>query len=167
MRRTGFARKVYTPAPAAPIKPLERPVNNSGGTTGPAPKSPADRNQAVRDLARDEACTGLRYAGYCRCHPSTTVWAHPNEGGENKGMGYKGNDSAGALLGAECHDYVDGRDGSGATQDQKLAVMRLAQARTRDRLREIAGSRTEKLWKVRAARWALEQLEKTKHERAI
>lgn len=92
------------------------------------------------------------------------MWAHPNEGGQNKGMGYKGNDSAGAFLGMACHDYVDGRDGSGATQEQRLAVMRLAQLRTRDRLREIAGSRTEKLWKVRAARWALEQLNQRKEK---
>jgi len=166
MKRTAFRRIRAKHEPAVPRE--DRPTAHvaptvSRGTyavTGAGqaqPKRPADRLQALRDLAKGESCAGVN----CRCQPDTTVWAHSNEGAQNKGLGYKANDSSGAFLGRECHDYVDGRDGSKSTQEQRVAVMRLAQMRTRERLREIAGSRTEKLWKVRAARWALDQLNAT------
>lgn len=154
MKRSGFARKVYERAPAAPLRAIKRAPNYAGATTGPAPKDPADRNQALRDLARDEDCTVRRNGGMCSCHPSTTVWAHPNSLGDRKGMGYKGDDCSGVFAGHECHVYLDT---SGASDVPML--FRLAQARTKARLIEIAESKTAKPWKVKAARAALQQLE--------
>lgn len=154
MRRTGFKRTMPARAPAAPARPLDRAPNYAGATTGPVPKEPADRNQALRDLARDEDCTVRMYSGFCRCHPSTTVWAHPNSLSDRKGLGYKGDDCSGVFAGAECHTYLD----TSGAEDVPM-LFRLAQARTKARLIEIAESKTSKPWKVKAARAALQQLE--------
>lgn len=158
MKRSSFKKPVYTPAPADPGR-ITRAFTTSGATTGPAPKEPADRLQALRDLAQGEECTGKMYGGFCRCHTDTVVWAHPNSLGERKGLGYKGNDSGGAFLGAECHAFVD-QPGGAATYEQRMAVFEAARRRTMERMRVIAASPTMRPWKIAAAKWYLEQQEK-------
>lgn len=125
----------------------------------PAPKSPHTVNPHLRNLARGEDCTGLRYGGYCHCDPATTVWAHTNSLAHSKGMGYKAHDHMGMFLGMDCHAWVD--QGYG-TSEEKAAFIREAQERTQARLREIASSPTTKPWRIAAAQWALDQLEKKK-----
>jgi hypothetical protein len=163
MKRVGFKRKELPKRHVDPGR-ITRGLTYAGTTSGPAPKKPADRLPALLRLAEGEDCTGKMYGGYCRCRPDTVVWAHPNEQAENKGGQYKGNDSGGAFLGVECHDFVDGRSAPGAQQDERLAVFRAAQERTRARLREIACSKTTRPWKIAVARAALELLEATHGE---
>jgi hypothetical protein len=147
----------------APFTATLRPVSSAvmgGTTTGPAPKSPADRNQAVRDLAMGEDCQ-VRYQPVCRRDPLYTVWAHTNTQADQKGMGYKGHDSEGVLACDRCHEVLDaGRDRLGPIQLQEL--WRGAKQRTLIRLRFIANSIAERPWRVRAARWAVQQLESRK-----
>lgn len=157
MKRTGMRRPVYQPAPSDPGR-ITRGFSTSGTTSGPRPKEPADRLKALLELARGEECTGKMYGGFCRCHPDTVVWAHPNTLAERKGMQYKANDTAGAFLGHECHAFID-QPGGAATYEQRMAVFSAAQQRTRERLREIAASKTLRPWKIEAARAALAMLE--------
>lgn len=123
------------------------------------PKKPHTVNPHLRNLARGEICTGLRYGGYCHCDPATTVWAHTNSLSDRKGMGYKASDHLGAFLGSDCHAFFDQGKADAA---EKEAFMAAAQARTRDRLQEIAASITGKPWRKNAAQWALDQLENNK-----
>ena len=120
------------------------------------PKTPHTVNPHLRNLARGEICTGLRYGGYCHCDPATTVLAHTNSLADRKGMGYKASDHLGAFLGHDCHTWAD--QGK-ASADEKAAFMAAAQERTRERLAEIAQSPTVKPWRKAAAQWALTALE--------
>ena len=153
-----FKRKVYTPAPAAPLQPLDRPVvyADAGGMNAAVAKRPAFRNANLRDLARGEECS-VKLGGACRCQPETTVWAHTNTLADNKGMGYKASDERGFFAGYECHAQID----QGRMDSEKLAaVVAAAQARTRVRLRELADSYAAPEWKQKAALWALTKLER-------
>lgn len=127
----------------------------AGSTTEPAPKSPADRKQAVRDLAMGEDCQ-VGWRPVCRHSPEYTVWAHTNTQGDEKGMGYKGHDSEGMFACDRCHEVIDKRL---LPPIQLEELVRGAKHRTVIRLRFIANSITERPWRVRTARWALEQLE--------
>jgi hypothetical protein len=130
-------------------------VSMEGGTTGPAPKSPANRSTNLRRLANGEQCTVKRFDGWCNCQPETTVWAHTNTLSDRKGMGYKGSDAQGYFAGYECHCAIDQ---GGMDADKAARLVLLAQARTRTRLAELARSKTEKHWKTTAAQWALDRL---------
>ena len=163
MKRSGFLGR-RTPRPEAAAEPqpktlsrATRTASYSGSTTGPKKKEPHSMNPHLRNLARGEICTGLRYGGYCHCDPATTVWAHTNTQADQKGLGYKGHDHAGMFLGLDCHSWLD--TGAG-TAEEKAAFTAAAQERTRDRLREIAASPAVKPWRREAAAWAIEQLEK-------
>jgi hypothetical protein len=159
MKRTGFARKVYQPAPVDPGR-IVRSFTTAGSTTGPVPKEPADRSDKFKQLARDEECTVLRYNGYCRCDPATTVLAHTNTQADQKGTGYKGHDSAGFFAGAECHALIDQPAASEADRVIRDSLVSMAQQRTRARLRELANSSTIKPWRRLAAIEVLAMLEK-------
>jgi hypothetical protein len=155
MKRSGFKPRLFEPPPAAPLRGLTREVNYKGTTGAAQPKQPADRLPALRLLAEGEACTVLRYNGFCRCDPATTVWAHTNALADQKGRGYKGHDTAGFFAGSECHDYIDRRLGAPAEIERLVA---LAQERTLARLREIAHSKTIRPKKIDAAHRALAML---------
>jgi hypothetical protein len=162
MKRTPFKRKApqHQPAVEREPKPLARatrPATYAGQTTGEIKKKPHTVNHHLRNLARGEICTGLLYGGYCHCDPDTTVWAHTNCQTDAKGTGYKAHDHLGMFLGLDCHSWLDTGKG---TAEEKAAFVAGAQARTRDRLAEIAASPTLKPWRREAARWALEQLAK-------
>ena len=141
--------------PIRELQPATRTATYAGATTGPKKKEPHTVNPHLRNLARGEICTGLRYGGYCHCDPATTVWAHTNTQADQKGLGYKGHDHMGAFLGYDCHAWID--QGAGSAEE-RAAFMAAAQERTRDRLREIAASPAVKPWRREAARWALEQI---------
>jgi hypothetical protein len=154
-----FAR-TWTPPPKLrdierePQK-LSRPANYGSAVLKAAPKRPADRNQDVRDLAMGEQCQ-IRLS-CCRNEPLFTVLCHTNTQTDQKGMGYKGHDSAGFFGCDACHSAIDGRK---LTPNEVDARIEAAQERTRARVREIAASITERPWRVRAARWWIAQLEK-------
>lgn len=133
-------------------------ITMDGATSGPRPKSPADRKQAVRDLAMGEACQ-VQLREVCRRDTEHTVWAHTNTQGDQKGMGYKGHDSEGMFACDRCHEVIDRR----LLPEPTLAeIIRAAKQRTLIRLRFIANAISERPWRVRAARWALDQLEARK-----
>jgi hypothetical protein len=133
--------------------PARTTATMRGGLKAGVPKSPALRSQKLRDLANGETCT-VCMGG--RCDPSTTVWAHTNTLGDNKGMGYKASDERGFFAGDACHKEID--HGAHLSHDDKRRLVLQAQIRTLARLREIAGSIALKPWRVRAAQWALMQL---------
>lgn len=160
MKRTAFKRKTRADAPTAerepkPLAKATRTATYAGQTTGSINKKPHTVNHNLRNLAKGEVCTGLLYGGYCHCDPETTVWAHTNSQADAKGTGYKAHDHLGMFLGIDCHSWLDAGKG---TAEEKAAFVAGAQARTRDRLAEIAGSPTLKPWRREAARWTLEQL---------
>jgi hypothetical protein len=144
----------YEQGDAAELMPRVRAIRRGvyGGTTsGPIPKTPSTRSDALRKLAEGEECCGC--LGLV-CAPNTTVWAHPNGLADNKGRGYKAHDHLGAFLGFTCHLAVDKPDDAAYAD----ALFSLAQERTRERLRAIAGNPLLKPWRVEAARWALDEI---------
>lgn len=160
LKRTAFKRK-HEPAvprserPMAQLSPATRPASYAGTTTQAIPKEPHTVNPHLRNLARGENCTGLRYGSYCHCDPATTVLAHTNTQADAKGMGYKAHDHMGAFLGFDCHAWLDQGDG---TADERAAFMAAAQERTRERWAQIASDPKARPWKRAAAQWALDQL---------
>lgn len=87
MKRTGFARKTYTPPPAAPLRALTRPVNY-GSTDYRANCRPKERpivSEAYRDLVRAMPCM------HCGRQPRSQ-FCHADQG---KGMGMKTDDRRG------------------------------------------------------------------------
>jgi hypothetical protein len=119
------------------------------------PKNPADRNDHLRALAKGEVCQ-VRLREVCRHDPDYTVWAHTNTLADQKGMGYKGHDSAGMFACDRCHEVIDRRL---LPPDAIDEIVRMAQERTRVRLEAIACALTERASRVSAARWALHQIE--------
>jgi hypothetical protein len=119
----------------AQLSPATRRASYAGTTTQAIPKEPHTVNPHLRNLARGENCTGLRYGSYCHCDPATTVLAHTNTQADAKGMGYKAHDHMGAFLGFDCHAWLDQGNG---TADERAAFMAAAQERTRERWAQIA-----------------------------
>jgi len=64
------------------------------------------RIKKIRDSARGQECTVN--SPWCNYNPETTVFAHYGEPGE-KGMGLKPDDTSGAYVCSDCHDWLDGR----------------------------------------------------------
>lgn len=125
----------------------------------PAPKSPADYNPRVRELAEGEECL-IRFTPAC-LHPrtDTTVLCHTNKQADQKGMGYKGHDSAGVFGCAACHDVVDGRNLKWRLSAEEIDfLMGRAQRSMTIRLKQIIASPSERPWRISAARWVLDQL---------
>ncbi len=107
LRRTGFARKPYTPPPAAPLRALERPVNVariSANDAGPsvAKENPL-RSEAYRRLVAAMPCA------HCR-RTDRSQHAHENEA---KGKSVKLDDRRAMPLCADepgregCHTKFD------------------------------------------------------------
>jgi len=107
-RGSGFARKTYTPPPAAPLRALERPVNIariSANDSGPAvAKENPLRCEAYRRLVAAMPCA------HCR-KPDRSQHAHENDG---KGKAQKLDDRRGMPL---CADEPD-REGCHTKFDQ-------------------------------------------------
>lgn len=154
LRRTGFKRAEVQRAPRSPLRPIERPVVYGGSTAGPAPKDPADRSPAYRELARGRDCS-LRLPSLCRNDTSTTVLAHSNSLSDGKGMGYKGSDSRGLFACYSCHSWLDQ---GGATAEEKDAAYAAGMERQKETLRRILVDPTERQRSRDAARWALQSL---------
>lgn len=161
-RKTQEHRERREAERAANLRNLCRPTaclhrgTYAGTTSAAVEKDPRVDVAAFRNLARGEACTGLRYGGYCHCDPATTVLAHTNSLADGKGMSRKAHDHLGAFLGFDCHGWLD--QGKG-TAEEKAAFMAEAQTRTRARLAEIAIQPAGRPWRRLAARAWLDLLE--------
>ena len=92
----------------------------------------------IREAANGEECT--INSPYCNYDPSTVVLAHANDYDSGKGMGKKGDDTAGVFACSACHDWYDGRLGPNVlsrTGDEGLRLTLRATRRTIRRLVEM------------------------------
>lgn len=161
LRRSQFRRKplLHEPSREKEPRPLAKPERwiapgSVADSVVAVPKEPADRNATLRRLAEGEQCTVPLPT--CHCLPEQVVWAHTNTQTDRKGLGYKGSDSAGFFAGYECHALIDQ---GGLSEETVAELVAVAQCRTAQRLREIAGNPALKPWRVEAARWALDRIE--------
>ena len=85
-------------------------------------------SKKYRDAARGEDCT-FQIAGVCRNRIDTTVLCHLPD--ESHGMAQKSDDISAAIGCCDCHDAIDGRNGSvKLSSEDKEFYMRRAQVRT-------------------------------------
>lgn len=156
MRRTSFQRKYYTPAPAAPLRPLAQPVNVariSARDAGPAvPKEEPYRDRALLDMARGRPCL---FPGAVHAGPETTVAAHSNHLEHGKARGRKADDCYSAWACAICHSWYD--QGS-AGRHEKRRAFDAALACQRQEWERIATDPQEPKRLRMAARRALEHI---------
>lgn len=76
------------------------------------------KNQKLRDSAKDcPHCMGCKLQNP---NGDLLCLAHSNQLRHGKGRGLKSADAEGAILCQRCHDYVDGRTGSGSRADMRL-----------------------------------------------
>lgn len=172
LRRTPFQRisasvlaqntPISSGKPILELKPATRTATYAGSTTGPKKKEPHSMNPHLRNLARGEICTGLRYGGYCHCDPATTVLAHSNSSAHGKALAYKASDQNSAFLGFDCHHFLDQ---GAASAEEKAAFFAAAHERTVARWREIAADPSARPWKRQAAQWAIDQLSLSTNEK--
>ncbi len=155
MRRTGFARKPYTPPPAAPLRALERPVNVARISANEAaiPKPEPYRDRALLDMARDRYCL---MPGTSHDSPDTTVAAHSNHLDHGKARGRKADDCYSVWACAACHTWYDQ---GAADRYEKRRAFDAAFARQRLEWERIATDPQEPLRFRRAAFRAVEHLD--------
>jgi hypothetical protein len=154
MQRTGFKRKEYKPAKAAPAKPIERRVAPCLFTTRANPKTEPHRNQALLDMARDKLCL-LRVPMVCTNEQTTTVACHGNWPDHGKAGARKADDEYSVWGCYACHTWLDtGRESA----ESKRAIFDKAHQLQVDRWTRISEDPTANPRDQKAARWALDQL---------
>ncbi len=136
LRRTGFARKIYVPPPAPPLRRLERPVARIRVLPLVAvPKECAIQHQGYMDLVRDMPCD--------RCgHPPRSDFAHADTG---KGQGIKTDCRRGFPLCRSCHHLIGSTGKLGRDERRRLE----AEYGARTRARIIAAG----TWPARLPMW--------------
>lgn len=111
MRRTGFARKVYTPAPPAPLRPVERRSTYAGAVTlRLVPKEEPMQHAGYMNLVRAMACM------HCG-HPPRSDFAHADQG---KGQGIKTDCRRGFPLCRACHHLIGSTGKLGRDERRRL-----------------------------------------------
>ncbi|MDN8617845.1 nuclease domain-containing protein [Variovorax ginsengisoli] len=158
-RGTGFARKVYERAPAAPARPLERPVVVARITSvvKAVPKSPRAENKHLLSMARGRPC--LIRSPICDGGTDTTVACHGGGVANGKGTGYKVGDHLTAWGCHCCNHYTDAY--GGATRAQKTAAFMAGHLRQVLAWRAIVADQSQPPKDRAAARWALDHLNAT------
>lgn len=136
MRRTGFARKVYEPAPPAPLRPVERRATYAGGVSLVlVPKENAIQHEGYMNLVRAMACM------HCGKSPRSD-FAHADQG---KGIGIKTDCRRGFPLCRACHHMVGSTGTLGRDERRRLEAE--YGARTRAEI-EADGA-----WPARLPKW--------------
>ena len=136
MRRTGFARKAYTPAPPAPLRAVEcRGTYATRPVPVLVPKENAIQHSGYMNLVRAMACM------HCG-RPPRSDFAHADQG---KGQGIKTDCRRGFPLCRACHHMVGSTGTLG--RDERRRLEAVWGARTRERI-EAEGT-----WPVRLPRW--------------
>lgn len=123
LRRTGFARKVYAPAPSAPLRALNRPVMYAmaSDVVVAVPKRKYIRSKALLAAVRALPC---QYSGIeGRTEPAHSNWAE-----HGKSAGVKAHDNRVAALAVEIHRELD--QGKRLTYAERRAIWWLAHCRT-------------------------------------
>ena len=120
MRRTGFARPVYTPPPPAPLRPATRRASYAGTVTlRLVPKEAPRQHQGYMNLVRAMACM------HCGKAPRSQ-FCHADQG---KGAGIKTDCRRGWPGCAACH-YLIGSTGK-LGRDERRRLEAEYGARTR------------------------------------
>lgn len=146
------ASDLARPSPAA-----TRRGTYGGSTHDPRPKTKARRNRRALNLARQEACL-LMVPLVCNRDKATTVSCHSNWGEHGK-AGARTADDAYVVFGCSaCHFWLD--QGNSASGEVKRAVFDAGLLRQMRRWREIADDPLRGDADRRAARWALDILER-------
>lgn len=123
LKRTGFARKTYTPAPAAPLRRLERAVMYAGASDVVAvPKREYIRSKALLAAVRTLPCMVTGVEG--RTEPAHSNWQ--DIGG--KGRGVKADDNRVAAMSVEIHRELD--QGKKWTYAERRAIWFAAHVKT-------------------------------------
>lgn len=157
LKRSGFKRLPVVFMPAAPVRPLERPVNlaDCSGMAQPMAKPEPQRNAYLLSMARGRPC--LLRTRVCNFDNSTTVAAHSNLLAHGKGRGRKADDCYTVWACARCHTWLDSSyDAEFAEKEEAFMRALLAQA---DEWKAIAGSTASSPKDRAAAQWALQRLQ--------
>lgn len=118
------------------------------------PKNPRQRNQHLLDMAEGQKCLMLAVNNCQTNLGETTVAAHKNEG---KGKGLKRHDFETVWACEPCHTWYDQ---GGAPLAEKRRAFNAAHERQVAEWKRIESSYSVKEKDQKAARWALNQLEK-------
>jgi hypothetical protein len=122
MRRTGFAKRVYQPAPSPPLKPIEGQrgvIVKAGDAVNASPKAVILRSEAYRRWVAELPCICCGIEGYSNC-------SHSNLAEHGKGKSMKASDeNSFALCVAHgghqgCHALFDA--GLDYTKDERNAL---------------------------------------------
>lgn len=156
LRRTGFARKPYTPPPAAPVRALERPVNTAKftGIVRAVPKTVEYRNPHLLTLARSMPCL-LRVPDVCMGNTETTVACHSNLSAHGKAGARKADDQFSVWGCMACHRWLDQGP---APFDVKAMTFMMAHDRQIRQWRFIAADSSRSKRDREAVQWALQLL---------
>ena len=158
-RGTGFARKVYERAPAAPLRRATRTAVLAVCTDmgNPMSKTEQHRNPHLLAMARGKPCL-FRLPDICNFDPETTVACHSNQRAHGKGGARKADDEYSAWGCFACHSWLD--QGRADPYAKLLAFMDAHLAQVCE-WRAIAGSATTDPKDRAAAQWALNHLNAT------
>lgn len=159
MKRSGFARKVYERAPAAPLRRVERSgvIARISATVSAIPKTEAKRNPHLLDMARGKPCL-LRISDVCNFDHETTVACHSNLGLHGKAGARKADDCYSVWGCSACHEWLD--HGRADQVNKQLAFMMAHLAQVCE-WRAIASSAAADPKDRAAAQWALDHLNAT------
>lgn len=129
----------------------------SGSSHDPRTKTKARRNRRALNLARQEPCL-LMVPMVCNRDKATTVSCHSNWGEHGKAGARRADDAYVVFGCSACHFWLD--QGSSASGEAKRAVFDAGLLRQKRRWQEIADDPLRGDADRRAARWALDILER-------
>jgi hypothetical protein len=119
-KREAKVYEVHTPKPARARDVRMTAVDSHAHVS--VPKTPNDVDHAIRQSARNEACT-VRIPGVCNFDRETTVWSHAPFGAAGKAMGLKALEIAGCYICSSCHDVVDMRASAPAGMNRNQVLV--------------------------------------------
>lgn len=136
LRRTGFTRKVYTPPPPAPLRPVERRSTYAGAVTLQlVPKEEPRQHHGYMNLVRAMACM------HCG-KPPRSDFAHADQG---KGIGIKTDCRRGFPLCRACHHLIGSTGQLGREERRRIE----AEYASRTRAQILADGN----WPARLPKW--------------
>lgn len=154
-----FKRKQLPPRPAIVYRPV------SGGTAAriddtvnAQPKTKPQRSPNLLGLAKGEQCL-LRIPGVCVGGTESTVACHSNKSEHGKGAHRKANDQYSVWGCWTCHGWLD--TDNHATAEQRAKMFDAAHLLQITHWHFIATDGTQPVRNRRAARWALDLLQRT------
>lgn len=154
MKRSGFKRPEYIPAPPAP--PARGRMASMGrADLKAAPKPHESRNAHLLSMARGRPCL-LRVFGVCNHNPATVVACHSNSSEHGKSMARKADDQWSVWGCSDCHRWLDQGKADYRTKNRAFSEAHLRQ---QAEWAKIVANMAEKPNDRRAAHWALALLQ--------